>query len=150
MPQYGPRGYIKPFLNKDWLLHALLLLLCLIPVLASIGLITNGELTTLRIGDQFYSVGIPCFFYSMTGYNCPVCGMTRSFIYMSDINIEAAWSINKAGALLYLFCILQIPYRLILIFKRDIPVQRQIVFVEAAFLVAIGVIAMDQFVGQFF
>jgi len=43
---------------------------------------------------------------------------------MSDLNISAAWAMNRAGVLLYLFCLLQIPYRFMLIFNRKIPFQR--------------------------
>ena len=76
--------------------------------------------------------------------------MTRSFIYMSDFNISAAWAMNRAGALLYLFCVLQIPYRIMLIFNRKIPLERIVVALGIVFLIIIGSVAVGQFAVQFF
>jgi len=113
-------------------------------------LVTDGAVSSFRIGNNYYRAGIPCLFHSVTGYNCLTCGMTRCFIYMSDFNIEAAWNINAAGVLLYLFCILQIPYRLILVFRPKVKIHRSIVLFQYLFLVIVGIVAVIRFVVQFF
>ncbi|HOP92019.1 MAG TPA: DUF2752 domain-containing protein [Acetivibrio thermocellus] len=76
--------------------------------------------------------------------------MTRSFIYMSDLNISAAWAMNRAGVLLYLFCLLQIPYRFMLIFNRKIPFQRIVTAFGIVFLIVVCFVTVGQFVFQFF
>ena len=46
------------------------------------------------------------------GMECPGCGMTRSFIYLSQGQWSAAWKVNRVGWLLALATVMQIPYRL--------------------------------------
>lgn len=139
----------KQFVSKSNILNLLLLLLCLFPVVMSFMLVTNGEGNAFRIGDNYYQAGIPCFFNSLTGYKCLTCGMTRCFIYMSDFNFVAAWNMNPAGVLLYMFCIIQIPYRLFLILRPKVNIHRLVVLFQYAFLVIIGVAAVIKFVAQF-
>ncbi|ODM27813.1 hypothetical protein A7W90_17200 [Clostridium sp. Bc-iso-3] len=150
MKQICAKGHFRRFLNEDYILHLSILLLCFFPVMASFFMVTNGEGTAFGLGGHLYGIGIPCIFRASTGYNCPACGMTRSFIYMSDFNISAAWAMNRAGALLYLFCVLQIPYRIMLIFNRKIPLERIVVALGIVFLIIIGSVAVGQFAVQFF
>jgi len=140
----------KRLINKDNILNISFLLLCLVPVLLSFVLVTNGEANALKIGGNYYQAGMPCLFHSVTGYNCLTCGMTRCFIYMSDFNIKAAWDMNVAGVLLYMFCLLQIPYRVIVIFQPQINKHRFIVLLQYLLLVIIGTVAVIRFVVQFF
>lgn len=139
----------KRYYNNDLVLHIVLLLLCAAPVLISFVLYTDGRFTTFRFPAPVDVFGIPCAFTSTTGYNCPVCGMTRCFVYMSTLNIEAAWEMNKAGVLLYVFCLLQIPYRLLLIIGLKIPRHNYLILFEALHLAVIGIIALEEFVVQF-
>ena len=46
------------------------------------------------------------------GVECPGCGLTRSFIYLSQGQWTAAWKVNRVGWLLAFATALQIPYRL--------------------------------------
>ncbi|HOM02176.1 MAG TPA: DUF2752 domain-containing protein [Acetivibrio sp.] len=144
------KGSTKRFVNEDYILHVSILLLCFLPVILSFLMVTNGDVAALKLGERFLRLGIPCVFRAATGYNCPACGMTRSFIYMSDFNIAAAWSMNRAGVLLYLFCVLQIPYRLMLTFNRKVPFSRLVVALGAVLFAIICTIAAGQFVFQFF
>ncbi|NLL06946.1 MAG: DUF2752 domain-containing protein [Clostridiaceae bacterium] len=134
--------------RNDYILHISLLLLCLIPLLVSFMLTINGSYTTIRIGDSVHRFGFPCIFKLSTGYNCPVCGMTRSYIFMSKLDIMSAWRMNKAGVLLYIFCVFQIPYRLLLIAGTKIDNKYIMVF-ETVFLIIIGIVVLFEFVRQF-
>lgn len=135
--------------KNDYILHISLLLLCLIPVLASFIIKTNGTYTAIRIGDSVYRFGLPCIFKFSTGYNCPACGMTRSYVFMSKLNIMSAWHMNKAGVLLYIFCISQIPYRLLLIAGMRIDSNKYIKIFETVFLIFIGLVVLFEFIRQF-
>ncbi|ADU73667.1 MAG TPA: DUF2752 domain-containing protein [Hungateiclostridium thermocellum] len=150
MAQTGAKRYFKNFSNEDFILHLSILLLCFFPVVLSFLMVTNGKATAFKLGGYFFKIGLPCIFKAATGYNCPACGMTRSFIYMSDLNISAAWAMNRAGVLLYLFCLLQIPYRFMLIFNRKIPFQRIVTAFGIVFLIVVCFVTVGQFVFQFF
>lgn len=140
----------KDIIKQNMIVNLTLLLLCLVPVLLSFMLVTNGEANALKFGNNYYYAGVPCFFRSITGYNCLTCGMTRCFIYMSDFNLTAAWNMNVAGVLLYLFCVLQIPYRLVLILRPRIIIPRLIMLFQYIFLGIICTVTVTQFVVQFF
>ncbi|NLD47964.1 MAG: DUF2752 domain-containing protein [Clostridiaceae bacterium] len=65
-----------------------------------------------------------CFFKLVTGYNCPSCGLTRSFISISHLDFVNAFRYNAAGLLAYLLCVLQIILRTMKMFSISIPKQR--------------------------
>ncbi|MCX7749905.1 MAG: DUF2752 domain-containing protein [Clostridia bacterium] len=119
------------------------------PVVLSFMLFTDGKVTGFRFHVLVHEIGIPCFFKAATGYNCPVCGMTRSFIYMSAFDLKSAWSMNKAGVLLYLFCVLQVPYRLFLLKGKELKWIRLLVKLEIFLLIVIGLVTLVQFASQF-
>lgn len=135
--------------KNDYILHITLLLLCLVPLLTSFFLMTRDNYTAIRFGDSVHRFGLPCIFKFSTGYDCPACGMTRSFIFMSDFNITSAWNMNKAGVLLYVFSVFQIPYRLLLLVGARISDNKNIKVFEAAFLILIGIVVLFEFVRQF-
>lgn len=132
-------------LSNDWFFHLILLLLCFIPVILSVVMTTNG-VTSLLGSRQFNNI---CIFKMATGYKCPACGMTRSFIYMGHLDFINALKLNFAAALLFLFCIFQIPYRLARIFVANIRYQHILNVFQAVFLVVIGVADSVFFIGQF-
>jgi hypothetical protein len=68
---------------------------------------------------------------------------------MSNLNPKAAWGMSKSGVLLYLFCLLQVPYRFLLIINLKLPFKRLLMILDAIFLIFIGLIALEQFVSQF-
>ena len=40
--------------------------------------------------------GIPCVFYTVTGLQCPGCGISRMFICLLQGDLKGAWSYNPA------------------------------------------------------
>ncbi len=54
-----------------------------------------------------------CTFRSVTGKNCPGCGMTRSFISLAHGQWAAAWYFNPAGYLFFVLVVFQVPYQMI-------------------------------------
>jgi hypothetical protein len=61
--------------------------------------------------EKQIQIPLTCMFRIVTGIPCPGCGLTRSFVAISHGDIRAAWEFNAMGPILYLLCILQIPYR---------------------------------------
>jgi hypothetical protein len=52
-----------------------------------------------------------CFSRRFLGISCPGCGLTRSFVALAHGHIQNAFHFNPMGPILYLTCLLQIPYR---------------------------------------
>lgn len=50
-----------------------------------------------------------CTMHAQLGLDCPGCGLTRSFIYMAHGNVVDALRMHPVGAVVFLFCALQIP-----------------------------------------
>jgi len=75
--------------------------------------------------------------------------MTRSFIYTSSLDIRSALKMNTEGVLLYFFCLIQLPYRILLL--RNVTITKQALFVklEAVLLLIIGAVAGIRFMSQF-
>mgnify|MGYP000954417987 CR=1 FL=1 len=144
----------KPAKNRynshdEPIINILILILCITPLLISFFLTTDGQTITYRIPFPLTKFGIPCWFKMITGYNCPTCGMTRCFVYLSNFNLNGALIMNPAGVLLYFFLLLQIPYRLLLITNIKIPKRFLLIKVGYCFLIIIGLIALLRFIKQF-
>lgn len=54
-----------------------------------------------------------CASRRITGYDCPGCGLTRSFISISHGEFQRAWEFNATSFVLYPFCAIQIPWSLL-------------------------------------
>ena len=52
-----------------------------------------------------------CTFKRMTGWDCPGCGLTRSFISFAHGDLRAAWQFNPASWFFFPLVVVQIPYR---------------------------------------
>jgi hypothetical protein len=52
-----------------------------------------------------------CFVREWFGFNCPGCGLTRSFVYLAQGDWAASWRAHRLGWLLAGLVLLQLPYR---------------------------------------
>ncbi|DAC24692.1 MAG TPA: DUF2752 domain-containing protein [Candidatus Poseidoniales archaeon] len=59
--------------------------------LATSIILPHGEVDGLRL----------CPWYHLTGIECPFCGMTRGFVAISHLDLEAALSFNLGSPLIY-------------------------------------------------
>lgn len=139
----------KRIFNNESIIHIAILLLCLVPILTSFILITDGNVVVFKFNNHFYRAGLPCAFKLLTGYNCPSCGMTRSFIYMSGLNFSEAFRQSRAGFLLYIFCLFQTIYRTVRILKPKLHIHRALVWFQIIFLIFIGIVDIRDFIFQF-
>jgi hypothetical protein len=92
-----------------------------------------------------------CLMLALTGYRCPACGMTRSFIYLSRLDLVRAAAMNPAGLPLYALCAYELPYRAVRFLRgnkmRGIKALRRIEFI---LLAAFFIIDIAYFAVQFF
>lgn len=136
-------------IDGDYILHITILLLCLLPVVASFFLFTDGNSVLLRFPAPIKGIDTPCFFNLATGYRCPVCGMTRAFTYMSAFDLNKAWQMHKAATMLYLLCIIQIPYRFMLLYRVRIPYEHLVKTFMKIYIIVIIFFIVWEFVIQF-
>ena len=89
--------------------------------LAAILRIPDGQRVALP-GMSWLTVPEMCFSKAWFGVSCPGCGLTRSFICMMHGHLSEAFAYNRVGPILFLFTVLQFPYRLFgLKARRDYP-----------------------------
>jgi hypothetical protein len=114
----------KNLFSGDGPAHLAYFLICLPTLVISAIMSTNGKVNWVNFPQFSVPLRAPCMFKFLTGFNCPACGMTRSFIYMSHFNIGAAFAMNHAGPLLYALCVFEVPYRLTLLLRGHVPLQK--------------------------
>jgi hypothetical protein len=92
------------------LLCASILLLC------SVLSIDRGQ---VAVGPRAASIRMPCvcLFKSITGRDCPFCGLTRSLVSIGHLDLRNGWRYNPAGFLVYLLIAYQLFASLALVRK---------------------------------
>lgn len=88
-------------------------------LLLSLAVIILACVLSVR-GDQRVEMGwlrgwpIPelCQSKALFGWDCPGCGLTRSFIHLAHGDLSASFRIHRLGWLLALLVVLQVPYRI--------------------------------------
>lgn len=86
-----------------------------------------------------------CNFRRIFEMDCPGCGMTRSFIFMSRLRCSEAWQLNPAGALLFASLMVSIPLRSLQWFRaRQGRALHSTFALEAGWLIVIaGLMMLD-------
>jgi hypothetical protein len=94
--------------NRHW---EMLVIALIVIVLAFSMRIVHGDRVAFRM---LPSSPLPqlCMARAMFGMDCPGCGLTRSFILLSQGRWHAAYVTHPLGWLLALLIVLQVPYRL--------------------------------------
>lgn len=123
-------------------------LLAFLPVLASFFLTTDGRLTTAHLGAISIPLRTVCVFHLLTGYNCPVDGMTRTFAFMGHGQLAEALRMSLPGVLLYVFCLLEIPLRGVWLVRGRMP--RILRVLEPVLFGTVGAVDAVFFLAQFF
>ena len=104
--------------------HALAAALCAAVLVLSSFLSVKETAVTIRLGTHEISAPCVCPFKIVTGLDCPVCGLTRSFVALGHLDFRSAWRFNKGGLPAYLFVIFQLFQSLFLLFRERAPAVR--------------------------
>ena len=76
--------------------------------------------------NYHFSFSIPCFFYELTGFYCPTCGITRMLFALLNFDFIKAFNYNQLIFILFPFIIAIIGYGIYLyIFdKKDFILKK--------------------------
>ena len=99
----------------------IIVLFCTIILALCSGLSINRGEVAARIDTRNITLPWICLFKTITGIDCPVCGLTRSMISVGHLDFIRAWRYNRAGILVYLFVIYQFSCHLFLAIKARDP-----------------------------
>lgn len=85
-------------------------------VLSSVLSIDQGQ---VAVGPHAKPVRMPCLclFKSITGQDCPFCGLTRSLVSIGHRDFRNGWRYNRAGLLVYVLIAYQLIASLVLVLK---------------------------------
>ncbi len=87
-------------------------------ILASLAVVGTASLLDIRgerrvqLPGEGWTVPELCTYHRLTGYDCPGCGMTRSFISMAHGQWQRAWHYHPFGSILFLYIAAQIPFHI--------------------------------------
>jgi hypothetical protein len=109
---------LKNIYFQKHLPNIIILFLCLTPVILSLIMVTDGNQSKFNIFGYYINFNSSCVFNELTGYDCPTCKMTRSFIYIGKFDFYNALNMKISGVLLYLYLVFQIIYRLYLLINN--------------------------------
>ena len=109
-PELPPIVVNKKQLRAEFIFHLALLIAAVSVILLSFLMRSVGESLVFL---PWSSLPMPesCAAKQLFGISCPGCGLTRAFIAISHGNWDRAWFFNPASFLVYLFVIVQIPWR---------------------------------------
>ena len=97
--------------------YHLVILILATSVLVLAALLSEKEGSVFIPFTDFPMPGV-CTFKSMTGLDCPGCGLTRSFVHLVRANFARAWQFNPAGILVFAVVVFQVPYRSIQLYRN--------------------------------
>lgn len=87
--------------------------------------------------------GIPCFFYMLTGYKCPACGVSRMIASLARFDFRVAFEYNPfllvTGPVI-LFCFVYSDARYVKTGNASMGRLSFILWAEIAFALAFGII----------
>lgn len=138
----------KKYFSNKFILDIVLFIICTMTIISSMILDTDGVKTKVPlIGDSYY-VNSKCIFKGFTGYDCPVCGMTRAFIYITKLDIKNSLKMNFAALFVYILCLFQMGYRGIAIILKIL--YSKVAFIIQCILILVSIIAIVlRFISQF-
>ena len=97
-------------LRRELMFHLGLLALALVVLVMSFLMRSAGEHLVYLPGSNL-PLPPSCLGQQIFGIECPGCGLTRSFIAISQGRLGRAWYFNPASFVVYLFVALQVPWR---------------------------------------
>lgn len=82
-------------------------------------------------GLSDYPLPHSCLSRSLFGWNCPACGLTRSFVHLFHGDVRSSWETHRLGWLFAAIVVSQIPYRTVAL-RRPTLIGRRRPWASAA------------------
>lgn len=99
--------------RRRWFGDASLLAICAV-VIAAAFLLTPS---TVELSFFGWDVPVLCAFRRVTGWPCPGCGLTRSFVFLAHGQLGDAFRMNVFGPVAFGWVLAQIPWRTLRIWR---------------------------------
>lgn len=96
-----------PLWLRWWVADALVIAVCAGSIALAFLLAPGSE----RVALAGFEIPELCGVKRLTGYPCPGCGLTRSWVYLAHGDWRTALSMNVLGPVLFLAAAVQIPLR---------------------------------------
>ena len=100
--------------RRPWFGDALFLAVCASVIAIAATLSTSTEAVSLFGWD----VPVLCTFRRLTGYGCPGCGLTRSFVFLAHGQVVEAFRMNVFGPFAFGYVLFQVPWRTLRIWRK--------------------------------
>ena len=95
-------------------------------------------LVIYKVVNYFTGLGIPCLFYTITGWYCPGCGVTRMLFSMITLDFYQAFRYNPA---VFVLLVMAIIYNIIkYLFKRDLKLPEYVYYILLVIFIIYGVL----------
>jgi hypothetical protein len=104
----------EDLLRRPWFGDAALLVACAAILVAAAAMSPSAETLTL-FGQP---IPVMCTFRRLTGWSCPGCGLTRSFVFLAHGRLAEALAMNPLGPVAFAWVAAQIPWRAVKIRRR--------------------------------
>ena len=95
-------------------------------LLISLTVIALAGLLEVRADQRVFLHGFPglplpemCMSRTWLQFECPGCGLTRSFVHLAHGDLSASWRLHRLGWLLALAVVAQLPYRIVALARGD-------------------------------
>ncbi len=88
-------------------------------------------------------IGIPCLFYTVTGWQCPACGISRMLIALARLDLTAAYSYNQflfINLPVILLCLIWSDIKYVRVGDRSLGRLNIILWIETVMALAFGVV----------
>jgi hypothetical protein len=85
-----------------------------------------------------------CAMKGLAGWDCPGCGLTRSFVSLAHGDFARAWHFNPAGWLIFAAILLQIPFRAVQLWR----LRRGLRELDAPWLIVLAWLIVVALLGQ--
>jgi hypothetical protein len=102
--------------------HATYLAMALVVLVLSFALREDTEVVRL----PFVGAPLPplCPLKATTGWDCPGCGLTRSFIALAHLDVAKSWAYHRVGIALFFVTAYQLVYRTAMIVRGQLTEPR--------------------------
>lgn len=94
--------------------HAAMLAAAVAVLAAACILSNDGDSRVALFGMALPEI---CWSRRWLGWECPGCGLTRSFVALAHGDVARAWQFKPVGVLLFAFVVAQVPYRLVQLWR---------------------------------